>query len=310
VSTAGPDRRTPGLLPSIVALLVLLLAVLGAYLFGTAKANRGLEATFAAMLKKAQLISDMQVKLLANAEAEKSAVMAETDEASDAFAQEARRASSAVDADQRELGGLIEIDKRPEEVARFNDFSSCWKRYQEVDHEILGLAVENTNLKALRLSFVPASEALDRMQAALDKLVDDSSSSAEAALITKAACRALTAALEIHGLESRHIAAAQDEDMDRIEAKMKTLDGQVTDGFSTLSTSTGEAEKATLAEARSSYTDFQKVNKELLDLSRRNSNVRSLAISLGQKRKVTAECQDLLSALQEAVRSERFKATR
>jgi hypothetical protein len=55
---------------------------------------------------------------------------------------------------------------------------------------------------------------------------------------------------------------------------------------------------------------LQKVNAEILDLSRRTGNVRSLAISLGPKRKVTAECQDLLGALQEAVRSQTLKATR
>jgi hypothetical protein len=38
--------------------------------------------------------------------------------------------------------------------------------------------------------------------------------------------------------------------------------------------------------------------------------VHSLAISLGQKRKVMAECLDRLQALQEAVRLDEAKATR
>jgi hypothetical protein len=310
VSTVGSNRRTPGLLPSIVALLILLLAVLGAFLFGRGEANRGLQSTLQGMVEKSQLVSDMQVKLLASAEAEKSAVMADTDEASQAFAEEARRASAAVETDRRTLGRLIEIDKRPAELARFDEFNSCWKKYQEVDGEVLDLAVENTNLKALRLSFVPASEALDRMQAALDKLVDTSGSSAEAAVVTKAAGRALTAALKIHALESRHIAQARDEEMDKIEAEMKMLDGEVDSGLNTLSTATDATEKAALEAARAAYADFHKVNTEIIDLSRRNSNVRSFAISLGQKRKATAECQDLLGALQEAVRSQKVEATR
>jgi hypothetical protein len=45
-------------------------------------------------------------------------------------------------------------------------------------------------------------------------------------------------------------------------------------------------------------------------LSRRNSNVRSLAVSLDQKRKVTAECRGRLNAVQESVQTEVFKATR
>ena len=310
MNALGPKMRTPRLFPSIVAILLLLLAVVGAFLLGRTRANRGLQTTFEAMLKKSRLVSDMQVKLLASAEAEKSSVMADTDEASEAFAAEARGASAALETDQRELGRLIAIDERPAELARFNEFGNCWKRYQELDREILGLAVENTNLKALRLSFVPASEALDRLQAALDKLVDGSAASGEAAAITKAACRALTAALKIHALESRHIAAAQDEEMDKIEGEMKTLDAQVGDGLRALSSAAGEPGKAAIDEAQASYADFQKVNTEILKLSRQNSNVRSFAISLGQKRKVTAECQDRLTALQDSIRSEKFEATR
>ena len=61
--------------------------------------------------------------------------------------------------------------------------------------------------------------------------------------------------------------------------------------------------------ARAAYADFQRAHAEVLALSRRNSNVRSLAISLGQKRKVMAQCQEHLNALREAVRM-RFEATR
>ena len=45
-------------------------------------------------------------------------------------------------------------------------------------------------------------------------------------------------------------------------------------------------------------------------LSRRNSNVRSLALSLGRKRAVTAECDDVLLALQDTLSKHDFKATR
>ena len=52
------------------------------------------------------------------------------------------------------------------------------------------------------------------------------------------------------------------------------------------------------------------VNDEIVALSRRNSNVRSLALSLGRKRMVTAECEDELRALEEALAKHEFTATR
>ena len=52
------------------------------------------------------------------------------------------------------------------------------------------------------------------------------------------------------------------------------------------------------------------LNKEIVDLSRPNSNVHSLALSLRRKRVVAAECEDQLLALQEALSKHEFTATR
>jgi hypothetical protein len=72
-----------------------------------------------------------------------------------------------------------------------------------------------------------------------------------------------------------------------------------------------EPGKPFLAAAWASYQDFQKIHAEIVDLSRQNSNIRSAALSLGQKRKTTAQCQDLLAALQEKVQEGMaYKATR
>jgi hypothetical protein len=238
------------------------------------------------------------------------AVMADTDAASEEFADEARAAAAAVEAKRRELGDLIRAANRPEQTRLFDDFSACWQRYQQMHDAILGLAVQNTNLKAQRLSFEPASAALDRMQAALERLEAAGGASVRAAERTRAACRALVAALRIHLLESRHIAEPEDAEMDSIEARMRELDGEVREGFDALARSSGEAEAAALEESRAAWGDFQKVHAEVLSLSRQNTNVRSFALSLDRARKTTAECESLLGALQRAISSERSEATR
>jgi hypothetical protein len=65
-----------------------------------------------------------------------------------------------------------------------------------------------------------------------------------------------------------------------------------------------------LAAASAALDQFAMVNAEIVSLSRRNSNVRSLALSLGKKRTVTAECEDLLQALEDTLASHHFAATR
>ena len=309
MTTSDAAARGPSFLSSIIVLCVVLLGMFGAFLFGQARGNRGVGTILQDEIKKGRLVAEMQEHLLASAEAEKSAVMAETDEASEAFAAESRRASAAVESERGELARLIDIAARPDEVRQLREFSECWTKYRDIDDEILRLAVENTNLKAQRLSFGPVPAALDRMQAALDTLVGDSDTSVDAAAIAKRAYQALQAALRIHALEGRHIAEPADAEMDKIDAEMAVLDEKVNDGLSAVSALSGDAGKRAVETARAAYADFQQVHAEVLALSRRNSNARSLAISLGQKRKVMAQCQEHLNGLREAVRMG-FGATR
>ena len=55
---------------------------------------------------------------------------------------------------------------------------------------------------------------------------------------------------------------------------------------------------------------FVAVNTEIVALSRRNSNVRSLALSLGRKRTISAECDDILQQLEDTLAQHHFAATR
>jgi len=251
----------------------------------------------------------MSRNLLASAEAEKSAVMADTDEASQAFAKQSIQASQNVEKARRELEPLLEGNRQ--EAQLFREYSQCWEKLQEIDREVLSLAVQNTNLKALRLSFIPAAEAVKSMEEDLNHLMDVVSSSPAAVPITRLAAKAIIGAFNIYTLQAPHIAESSVPRMDEMDAVMKSLDAQVTDALHSLQALVDGLGQPFLEAAWVSYKDFQKINAEIVELSRQNSNVRSYALSLGQKRKTTAQCQDLLAVLQESVQqSMRYKATR
>jgi hypothetical protein len=246
---------------------------------------------------------------MASAEAEKSAVMAETDEASHAFAEQSIQAAQNVEKTRRTLGSLLEGNRQ--EAPLFQEFSRCWESLQAIDREVLSLAVQNTNLKALRLSFVPGAEAIGRLEKALNHLIDRVSSSPNAVGITRRASQAVIGAFHIYALQAPHIAESTAVRMDEIEAAMKHHEAQVTDALHNLEVQVDASSKPFLHTAWASYKDFQKINAEIVDLSRQNSNVRSYALSLGQKRKTTAQCQDVLAALQETVQQGMaYKATK
>jgi hypothetical protein len=204
------------------------------------------------------------------------------------------------------------VEKNAEEAKILNDFTACWEKLRGIDKEVLSLAVQNTNIKALRLSFGPAAIAIRNMEEALNKLMDWAAvSHPDQAAIIRLASKALTAALSIYTLEAPHIAETTDAGMDAIEVNMKLLDERVGDALVRLSAQAGESGKLFLGEARESYREFQAINIEIINLSRQNSNVRSFAESLGQKRHTMALCLDRLNALQEAVQENAtFKATK
>jgi hypothetical protein len=281
-------------LPSIVVLAVLAAVLVGAYFFGKTSGGRRMLLAFESRAAKERLVAEMQYKLQTAAEAEKNAVMAITDEESASFAEESRGVSADVEAARKKLGRLIDADGRQEEIEPFAQFSEAWKKHQRLDREVLALAVENTNLKAMKLSFGPAKEALQQMEAALGATTTADSTAQQAA------SQALVAALKVHALQARHIAEANDAEMDRIEEEMATFDRQAKEGLGAIASD----------EAQAAYSQFQEINTKIIELSRRNSNVRSAAISLGEKRQVTAECRKLLSALHEAIQSDRVAATR
>lgn len=310
LSTRNSERRGPSFLPSLIVLLTVLLLMLGAFFYGRGRANRGLYIAFEEQSKKSGLVSSMLKDLQASVEAEKHSVMAETDEASIAFAEEAKRASIALEKNRHELERLIHVGNRSKEIAPFEEFSQAWERYLTLQREILDLAVENTNLKALSLSFVQAREGLGRMEAALDKLTEKASSTSDAARVAKATSDVLIAALKIHAFQPQHIAEARDEEMDRIEAEMKVLDLIVMDRFSILSSLPDEALQEATREAQAAYAEFRRVNLEILSLSRRNTNVRSLALSLGKQRNATATCRELLESLRDSIQDEGPTPTR
>lgn len=180
---------------------------------------------------------------------------------------------------------------------------------RELDRSLLALAVENSNVKAQRLAFGPAREAAD---AFCDRL-EDVARSAQGANALRAgllAARAELAVREIQALQAPHIAEADDAVMTRLEERMAASERAARAALEELSSLLDPAGRDGLGTAREHLERFAATHRDLLALSRRNTDVRSLAVSLGNKRKLTAACDATLVALQDALAKRGFRATR
>jgi len=262
------------------------------------------------MNKKLDLLSRMRINLLKSVEAEKSAVMADTDESSQTLADEARKTDEALEKDRRDLDLLIKQDPTDQEIKLLQEFDRSWSEFRKTDQVLLEFAVQNTNLKAAHISFIQGSEAVKAFEEPLNQLVATKPFYKDDYEIADLVSKAVVAGLKIHYLHAPHIAAANDDQMDKIEADIKQNEEVIRHSLNGLKNLVPNFGQPSLQKARVAYDELVKVTTRVIDLSRQNTNIKSFEMSLGRKRKVTAQCDEILLSLQEAVRSRSFKATR
>ena len=92
-------------------------------------------------------------------EASNRAVMSGSDEASTTAANDARQALTMAERDAASLGSLLRNLRYDREQDLLTEFMQRFGQYRKLNDTILGLAVQNTNLKAQQLSFGPAQDA-------------------------------------------------------------------------------------------------------------------------------------------------------
>jgi hypothetical protein len=259
------------------------------------------------VLEARQIASELHVEFTKASDAANRAVMSETDESAAAAVEESKRARELVEKSAERLQPTLESLGFEEELGYLREFRARFEEYRQVDDEVLSLATENSNIKAQRLSFGPSRDALDAMRASLDAAVGEGAGGPRAEAL---AARAQNAVLDIQVLHAPHIAEADDGAMTRLEERMAKDESVARDALEQLEAAVGPSGAAQVAAARAALDRFTAVHKQIITLSRRNSNVRSLALSLGRKRTLAAQCEDQLTQLEQALSKHRFTATR
>ena len=286
------------MIPGAIIMLVLMIVVT----HFQKKENPAEQLAFKA--RRVDLVSRMQFGLSSASEAEKSSVMAITDKDSKIFADQARAATAEVERARQEMEELLKKGGTQKERDLLVQFSEAFAEVQRVDNDLLALSVENTNLKAYTLAFGPAAQVIDEMNSALTRLMAANAESRETKEIMLLSFGAQNSALRIQTLLAPHIAEESNEKMDRLEASMTKEDEKVRAALNGLKAFTALIDNTDLGKAVSSYARFTNIRSKILSLSRENTNVRSLAISLNQKRKATLLCQAALSSLKQAILEE------
>lgn len=238
------------------------------------------------------------------------AVLATTDEASRAFAGEAVQARAAADAERAALAPVLESLQFTEERQQLDLAAERLTAYRELDDRILALAVENTNVKAQQLASGDAQVAADAVQHALDRLATGRAPSPVGWPVRALVAEALAGLREIQALQATHINAEDEASMQQTEMRMLAAEARARNALAELSVRAPVASEPAVAEARVAFDRFIEVQREILALSQRNTNVRSLALVLNQKGELTAACDDILKKLNDMLAARTLAGSR
>jgi hypothetical protein len=274
-------------------------AFLIAAALATGCGHEDVNATLEKVSRARELAADLTVQFTMASDAANRSVMADTDDASVEFAKESRTSAAAVQQNVTRLRETLQtLGYKPEE-GLLTEFANNFAEYRKLDDSILSLAVENTNLKAQRLAFGPAQDAANQFRDALRGIRPANASDAQR--VEALAATALLTVREIQVLQAPHIADADEAVMTKMEQQMSTSQAAARKALEGLRPLAASASRPKVDAAAAALNRFLELNAQLVALSRRNSNVRSLMLSLDEKRKLTITCQENLRALQTAL---------
>jgi hypothetical protein len=276
----------------------------------SAAACTGTRAALTMLVDARRLAANLHVQFSRAVDQSGQAVLADRDADATAAARAAEAASSAASKDAADLRPLLEQLGYTPESTLLGSFTMRFDEYRRLESEILGLAVENTNAKAQRLAFGSGREAADAFVTAVAAIAPAQATGPSNLRVEIMVARAVAAIREIQAIQARHIAEPDDQAMTQMEAQMRTAESQARTALADLTRMNVAGAQPHLAAATAALERFTGVNRELLSLSRRNSNVRSTALSLGRKRVLAAECDDLLRQLEEGLAARDFTGER
>lgn len=258
------------------------------------------------LMEARSVTSELRAAFLQASEASNRAVLADTDDVSAAAAKDAGEARAVVVERLTSLQGVVHSLGYTAEIETLDRFKTRFAEYQKLDSEILALAVENTNLKAQRLTFGAVREMADGMTAELLQV----SGAAKSADVDGQVQAIRADVYEMLFIEARHNAEADEAAMTQLEQRATALAGDARERLARLSRATSGSPAATVKAATSLFERLMATHDEVIALSRRNTNVRSLALTFGRARIVAAECADVLRLLQDSLATHGSEATR
>jgi hypothetical protein len=261
--------------------------------------------------RRLAVVNGMRLSLASASEGQNSAVLSTGEQDSIIFADEARSAMADLERGRIELKRLLKEHAGPQEMELMDQVDRSLREFQQIDEQLLDLAIQSSNRKAFGLAFGPAMKLLKEMDEPLFRIVANSVDlpADNQVRVVQLANEARVGILRTQVLLLPHIAEVNDQKMDEFEQELSAVDRRVREALGALRVLLPESEKINIETTTLRYAEFENLKTEILTLSRQNTDVRAAAIVLKEKRKAMLACEDALIALEHAIRVEPITST-
>lgn len=273
--------------------------------------NNALTQRLANVTNKAlDITSSVRIALLRSIRAEKNAVLAQDDAQTLQYVGEAQRTAQEVESMIPQLQELIDASSSSTEQQQLDEFRQHWQAFTANQKEVLELATLNTNVKGAALI---REEVLDRLEAtetvltAVQSRLNKQSSgqgvapdSEQVELAYRAGAlisQALADSYQVLNLLYAHLNSTNDAEMNQLDAQitetLKSLDASLQEFKATAV----EIDRADISQALLETQALRKLVAHTQELSRTNSNARSISMTLTQTVALGEQCDDTLERL-------------
>lgn len=260
-------------------------------------------------MKKGETLGKLQIDFLSSVRAQKNSIMSPDDESSKTNAESSQAAMRSAESHLEELQNQLSRTPADGQSAELDKLGKAMEDFAKLNDEALRLSVENTNVKARALLSGDIQRQTDMLAARFlywsDQAAAKPEPKPEDLQRMQAISQLLAVTLEIVPNILGHIESSTSDEMTGQETKLAAMLEQILGGLDKAS----GGDPAGQIEARSTLAEMKSTIARLTQLSRLDTNNKSITISLTTSRAAGDEVTKCVESLDKRFDEEAIAGT-
>lgn len=255
-------------------------------------------------MAKSAMASEIYVKFLVSVRSQKNSVLSPDDEFSKTNAVISRTNMTEARSLADRLKDLISKDRNDAQLAAIENVRKSLESSETIHNAVLDLSAQNTNVKAKKLLATEIRRLIENLSARFNAWVDETVSHRKAEQDDFARLKALyeisNALIDLQPIAAKHIDTSNDDEMAVLEKKLAELQDTIQQGLPGAS----GGDVAQQINVRSQLSDLKTLISKMTQLSKLDTNNRSISLSLTESKVANDECARRVAELDSLLSAE------